>query len=713
MWVGKVRVLGFATWCVATVGLLLLSNPATGSSAEPIQFDYQERTGYPLAVEERVVSLDEVDALVEAALDPSGVVVETQTRLDWREIKARLDVDVPEQRKAFRVVRSFSDQAVYIKQGFALLPDPSKPDEPVSPNDFDIERDCDPIEGGPKANRCIGLHRDHEQNRGVAGVLLAARTILVEDDNATGGLSLITITENLRMSAGASLDLSARQDRAPTFGIGQEYQLYASLVGSAGLNVELDATAVKDFGEPSETNPWLFEDHPDLQWQMDSARAVAPDYSFPIDLCLRRAAKQCGEQCDDPEVFEGLLEACYREREPRGLAGLPGGHWLALTYRTNTIRALSNGQPGGSGGPGIDNTADSECNAPPVQRTCGFIGSFCNGINDPADNVSCDEPSDAAPHPTDICRCTDCEATSCYTNYGQESPDPDGCVVACEVNSLARGYAGGQAAPGGLWGLIRIWASVRNSACDLDYSEDNLRDPLRVHQADERCVNNEPDEHDPDSLVDCESEMCSRDPNVTVCPAESQRHGGGLDIRPILSDDLVERLTDALQDLEIRPLPFNPIRHVDPNIFVNNTGDSLLHVNERYSAILETVRGSLIPRFVGIAERPSWSPRDRVRLPASLIDSRVVFEDARGSLTFPSLDAERIVTRLLGSAAPLLPSGGVSGSTVVGFESAGSWSSTAPGLVSSSDTTQGTSTISLSASGVVPLTIRRRLERGS
>lgn len=190
MVVDKGRLLGFVAWCAGAAGLLCLSSPAVGASGEPIQFDYQERTGYPLAVEERVVSLPELDTLMEAALDPSGVVSESQTLADWREIRARLEADAPLDRRAFRVVRSFSDQAVYIKQGFALLPDPSKPDQPVSPSEFDIESDCDPGNNAIKAKRCISLHRDHEQNRGVVGVFLAARTILVEGENQTGGLSL-------------------------------------------------------------------------------------------------------------------------------------------------------------------------------------------------------------------------------------------------------------------------------------------------------------------------------------------------------------------------------------------------------------------------------------------------------------------------------------------------------------------------------------------
>lgn len=733
MWVGKARIVGFGAWCLVAAGLLALPNSAPGAEGEPLQFDYQERTGYPLAVEERIVTLAEANELVQPALArPLTEAPPNKPLLDWQEIRDRLEEDAPTERKFVRVVRSFSDQAVYIKDGFALLPDPSTPDQPVSPQDFNVSVDCDPGRNAVKSKRCISLHRDHEQNRGVIAILLAARTVLVKGTNATGGLSLISITENLRMDNTSHLDLSARLDRAPTFGVGQRYQVYTSLVGSPAEPVELDALAVKEVGAPSENNPWMFEDLPDLQWQLDKARSEAPDYEWDNDLCEARVAEVCGDHCDT-EAQIALLDLCYQQREPRGLAGLPGGHWLALTYRANTIRASSVGQPGGNGGDGISASKETKCNAPPVDRECGMVPVSCvgglppnpdapptnpdqpptnpdqpPGNPDAPPDTTCDFSSERPPHDTDVCRCDACGASKCSANYGTGPTDEDGCVVACEGSVLARGQRGGQAASGGLWGLIRIWASVRNSGCDADFSEANLRDPAKAHLADERCLNNEPDEKDPAGLVDCESELCSKDPNVTICPVESQRHGGGLGIRPIISDDLVERLgeqiRDKLGDRDIDLLPFNPVRHVNPDIFVNETGNTLLELDDRYTAILEVTRGSLIPRLVGLAERPSWAPADQVKIPATLFENSVTFHDGRGSLVFPSADAERIVTKLLGTTNTSSTGGATSAPAALGFETAGSWASTTTGLTQSSDATQGTASLSVPAAGWQQLT---------
>lgn len=736
----KARFVGFGVWCAAAAGLLLLPTPAPGAEGEPLQFDYQERTGYPLAVEERIVTLAEADALIQPALTaPIHEAPPNKPLLDWQEIRQRLEEDAPAERKFVRVVRSFSDQAVYIKDGFALLPDPSKPDQAVSPDDFNVSVDCDAGQNAIKSRRCVSLHRDHEQNQGVIAILLAARTVLVKGTNATGGLSLISITENLRMDASSHLDFSARLERAPTFGVGQEYEVYTSLVGSPARPVSIDAVAVKGFGEPSAGNPWMFEDFPDLQWQLDKARSEAPNYEWDGDLCQARVAEVCGEHCDT-EAQIALLDQCYQQREPRGLAGLPGGHWLALTYRANTIRATSMGQPGGNGGPGISASKETKCNAPPVDRECGMVPASCVGGVPPSNpdappsisnpdappansnpdappsnsnpdappSTLCDYDSDRPPHDTDVCRCDTCGASKCFANYGFASTDQDGCVVACEGSVLARGQRGGQAASGGLWGLIRVWASVRNSGCDADFFEDNLRDPAKAHLADERCLNNAPDERDPAGLVDCESELCSKDPNVTICSLESQRHGGGLGVRGDLSKDLLDKLTeqirDKVTDRDIDLLPFNPIRHVDPDIFVNDTGSTLLELDDRYTAILEMTRSSLIPRLVGVAERPSWSPTDQVKIPATLFESSVTFHDAAGSLVFPSADAERIVTKLLGAPNTSAPSGAASNSAVFGFEAADTWSSTGTGLAQSSDATQGTSSLSVAAVGWQQLT---------
>ena len=84
---------------------------------------------------------------------------------------------------------------------------------------------------------------------------------------------------------------------------------------------------------------------------------------------------------------------------------------------------------------------------------------------------------------------------------------------------------------------------------------------MKAHLADERCLNNEPDEHDPASLVDCESELCSKDPNVTICPLESQKHGGGLGVRTPLSDELLDDLSEYIQEnlTKVLRLPDAPL----------------------------------------------------------------------------------------------------------------------------------------------------------
>ncbi|HKY39917.1 MAG TPA: hypothetical protein VJN18_28470 [Polyangiaceae bacterium] len=209
-------------------------------------------------------------------------------------------------------------------------------------------------------------------------------------------------------------------------------------------------------------------------------------------------------------------------------------------------------------------------------------------------------------------------------------------------------------------------------------------------------------------MVDCESELCSKDPNVTICPLESQKHGGGLGVRTPLSDELLDDLSEYIQEnltnSNIDLLPFNPIRHVDPEIFVSGTGDTLLHLDDRHTAILETVEGSLIPRLIEVTERPSWAPIDQIKIPATLFESSVTFQDDAGSLVFPSVDAERIVSNLLGAPSSSSGGGASSNASVLGFETPGAWSSTAAGLTQSSEATEGSSSLSVPAAGWLQLT---------
>jgi hypothetical protein len=695
--VSRGSIVGFAALCAAVI-VGLWAAPAVKADSKPVQFDYEERTGYPLAFEERIVPLVEAQQLVATAVRRVSIV-SSPTQTDWQEISERLVADAPVGRDSVRVVRWFSDQPVFVKDGFALLPDPSQPDKAVNPNDFNVASDCDPNTGGLKANRCISLHRDHVQNRQVTALLLAARTIIVKGNNETGGLSLVTITENLRMDRDSHIDLSARPDKAPTFGVGARYAIYKDLIGSAGLDVDIDALASKNDGAPGAGNPWRFVAQsdstpavPDLQWQFDEARRQAPDYEWPRDPCPDIAKRACQEECT-AETLKALTDRCYREREPRGLAGLPGGHWLGLTYRASTIRATSAGQAGGDGGHGIDHQEDTKCNPPPMKRTCGFIFPPCNDINDPADNQSCDVPTDSPPSPQDFCACGACEATKCNVNFEEDQPAGGGCVVACEVPPLARGYRGGQAGPGGRWGLIRISVVVRESGCEADFSEENLSDPRKLHLADERCLNDAADDGDP-TAVDCNSELCSLNPNVTVCPVGNSPVEAGTGKRPASFGSLIEQIGKLhLGDL----IAYNPILRLDPRILPSETRISLVGIDRERLAQVDYPPNSLVPTFGGLVKRPVWAAADSVLLPDALWRTRVTFSDTAGTLTLPSAEAERLLSRLLDSPVfshDLAP-GGASAADVLGFEGLNGWSSNVALELSSEQHSQGNAALSI------------------
>ncbi len=228
-------------------------------STQPTAFDFQERTGFPLTSDERIVGLDALDTDVK-----SGILHAGDTLLDWLTVRERISASAHANRRAARVVRVFSDQPVYIYKGFALLPDPTKPDAAVDVDkDWNVDVDCNG--GDPdnfKSARCVSLHRDHVQNRSAIALVLVARTIIVRGENATGGMSLVTMSESLHFSGDATIDLSARQDAAPTFGIGQSYPIFADLIGSPGesKNIDDSATATIPGAEPGPANPWYYVD---------------------------------------------------------------------------------------------------------------------------------------------------------------------------------------------------------------------------------------------------------------------------------------------------------------------------------------------------------------------------------------------------------------------------------------------------------------------
>lgn len=396
-------------------GLLLMASRGHADlSNKPTAFDFQERTGFPLTWDDRIIGLDALDADVKGAMVNAG-----DTLVDWLTARERISASAHANRRAARVVRVFSDQPVYIYQGFALLPDPTTPDAPVDlDKHWNVEIDCNG--GDPdKRARCVSLHRDHVQNRGAIALVLAARTIIVRGENATGGMSLVTMSESLHMDGDSTIDLSARQDPAPTFGAGMQYQLFAELIGSPGEAKMIDdsATATSPGAEPGPANPWYFVDPSgsvpndplvDLQWQLDVARQIAPDYDWAgVDPCAAAEDR----------------DACWKRREPRGLAGLDGGSWFGLTLRSTPVYARSLGQPGGAGGVGLDHVADIECGAPPVSYDsgCHVHPLGCNPDTGPCNPGAPPSPDDECVCQVPLCNSPPCNV--CPDDPGQAAND--------------------------------------------------------------------------------------------------------------------------------------------------------------------------------------------------------------------------------------------------------------------------------------------------
>ena len=143
-----------SAWAAGAMALLVASPGASqlGDPNAPLQFDYQERTGFPLAFEERLVTLEEANGIVGTGLmEASPTAVE-----DWETVYNRLVTTAPPGRANVRVVRVFTDQPIFVKGGVALIPDPSDPESPLSPDDFHVNQACDPNRREPDRE---ALHR--------------------------------------------------------------------------------------------------------------------------------------------------------------------------------------------------------------------------------------------------------------------------------------------------------------------------------------------------------------------------------------------------------------------------------------------------------------------------------------------------------------------------------------------------------------------------
>lgn len=161
------------TLVLATIALSLPSRSAIGSIPSQFDFDYQERTGFPLSHDDRVVALGDIAAIVQNGIHSSA----PDTVKDWEAVREQIMAGNHCRRQNVRVVRVYTDQPIYFHKGFALLPDPTRPDQPSDPaKDFDVESDCTNPDS-LKRKRCVSLHRDHVDNRGVAALFIVARTI--------------------------------------------------------------------------------------------------------------------------------------------------------------------------------------------------------------------------------------------------------------------------------------------------------------------------------------------------------------------------------------------------------------------------------------------------------------------------------------------------------------------------------------------------------
>jgi hypothetical protein len=173
------------------------------------------------------------------------------------------------------------------------------------------------------------------------------------------------------------VDLSARSDRAPGIGKGDLYRVYDGTLPGLGESEDNPLTQLVGIDTliGGEAPPWSFPTAPDLAWQYEIARRAVPDYDWSErDPCV-------GAQ--DPR-------ACFLAREPRGLAGLPGGNWFGVSRRATALQAESFGQPGGHGGPGVAPPKGITCAPPPVRGPrCGFLGPACDALNEPPENPFC------------------------------------------------------------------------------------------------------------------------------------------------------------------------------------------------------------------------------------------------------------------------------------------------------------------------------------
>jgi hypothetical protein len=206
--------------------------------------------------------------------------------------------------KAVRLVQVYSDAPVYLIDGFAVLPDAH--DVAVDPATVDLATLCtDP-------RRCVPISRDHLENAETAAVVLAARTIVVENAH-TDGLSLATMSESLLVPEGGELNLSPHGFGYP---FGSELATYpgAAPSGRACGLVTLYRPmprSVRLIGTEKDTT--CSPTNLDLLWQKQRAAAV-----FSADV-------------------------------RQGLAGNPGGSWLAFSYRAGALKATATGQRGGAG----------------------------------------------------------------------------------------------------------------------------------------------------------------------------------------------------------------------------------------------------------------------------------------------------------------------------------------------------------------------------
>lgn len=637
---------------VLTFGVIATTSRAEVSN-KPTAFDFQERTGFPLTWDDRIVGLDALDTDVKGAMVLAG-----DTLGDWLTVRERIAASAHTTRRAARVVRVFSDQPVYIYKGFALLPDPTNPDAPTNlDKDWNVELNC--AGGDPdnfKSARCVSLHRDHVQNRGAIALVLVARTIIVRGENATGGMSLVTMTENLHMGGDALVDLSARQDPAPTLGVGKPHIIFQELVGSPEEEKPLDTllTATSPTIEPGPANPWFFVDPnaslpndplADLQWQLDVARQAVPDYDWSGgDPCKYLPAGGTGGTGGATGGTGGSgggtggtgatgasggtgggspmdRETCWKRREARGLAGLDGGSWFGLTLRATPIYSRSLGQPGGHGDKGLDFVEQIACGAAPMKYnlSCHIHNFGCNP--DAPNGPPCTE--DPPPHPGDECVCHGeaCEQTQCSVNYAADSPGT-GCAVTCGISPLAAGQRGGQAGPGGRAGVVRVSAVTRPGVCD-SFPEDILKDPAKVHWLDERCLNGQGDDGPPGAPVDCDSNFCEGDPNVSVCDSGDSTAAYG----PVSFSDIpdAQDLIDVIKGVvpDPGPSPSPELGLINP--LVQPTGGAIspkrVFLDVSAGSYVQLAVGDVaptVPTFDGVASAPQWGPLAPLLLPPSL-----------------------------------------------------------------------------------------------